>query len=518
MVVPHENAAMGMAHGYYMVSGKPQAVMVHVTVGTANGICALMNAARENVPIFFTAGRTPILEGGKFGARNGFIHWGQEMFDQGGMVRELVKWEYELRNGQQVEAVVDRALAIAMTEPRGPIYLSLPREALAETVDGFEFSASPRLAPPAPAYPDPAAIDAAAKLLAEAKFPIIVTTRAARDPEVFPALTDLAERFALPVVEYRSRYNALPTDHPMHLGFDYGPWVEAVDAVLVLDSDVPWVPALPGPKPDVRVVQIGPDPLFGDYPVRSFPAEIGITSRVAPALAALADALDAATKANRGAIEARYKQTAKLHQELRARARKPAEGPQSSPMNAAWVSHCIDNAKDDDTIVVNELGVLPPVMTFKKPGTYFGSGAAGGLGWGLPAALGAKLAVRDSGRDRTVIATIGDGSYMFANPVACHQVGEAQRLAVLTVVFNNARWHAVRRATSSMYPDGHALRSNTAPLTSLEPSPAYEKIVEASNGYGERVVDPAELPKALERALNAVRKEGRQALLNVICE
>ncbi|HEX7005980.1 MAG TPA: thiamine pyrophosphate-binding protein, partial [Alphaproteobacteria bacterium] len=260
MVVPHENAAMGMAHGYYMVSGRPQAVMVHVTVGTANGICALMNAARENVPIFFTAGRTPILESGRFGARNGFIHWGQEMFDQGGMVRELVKWDYELRNGQQLEAVVDRALALAMTEPRGPIYLSLPREALAEPIDRFEFSTAPRLGPPAPAYPNPAAIERAAALLAAARFPIIVTTRAARDRDVFAALTALAERFALPVVEYRSRYNALPSDHPMHLGYDYGPWVDAVDAVLVLDSDVPWVPALPGPGPDVRVVQIGPDP------------------------------------------------------------------------------------------------------------------------------------------------------------------------------------------------------------------------------------------------------------------
>ncbi|HVO15773.1 MAG TPA: thiamine pyrophosphate-requiring protein [Alphaproteobacteria bacterium] len=518
MVVPHENAAMGMAHGYYMVSGRPQAVMVHVTVGTANGICALMNAARENVPIFFTAGRTPILESGKFGARNGFIHWGQEMFDQGGMVRELVKWEYELRNGQQVEAVVDRALALAMTEPRGPIYLSLPREALAETVDGFAFDAQPRMAPPAPAYPDPAAIERAAALLAKAEFPIIVTTRAARDPDTFAALTDLAERFALPVVEYRARYNALPSDHPMHLGYDYGPWVEAADAALVLDSDVPWVPALPGPKPDIKVVQIGPDPLFGDYPVRSFPAEIAITSRVPPALDALSEALAEATKGKKGALEARYKKIAALHLELRAKARKPAEGPQSAPMNAAWVSHCIDKAKDDDTIVVSELGVVPPVMTFTRPGTYFNSGAAGGLGWGLPAALGAKLAVRDSGRDRTVIATIGDGSYMFANPVACHQVGEAQRLPVLTIVFNNARWHAVRRATAALYPQGHALRSNTAPLTSLEPSPAYEKVIEASGGYGERVADPAELPKALDRALDAVRGQGRQALLNVIVD
>jgi acetolactate synthase-1/2/3 large subunit len=518
MVVPHENAAMGMAHGYYMVSGRPQAVMVHVTVGTANGICALMNAARENVPIFFTAGRSPIYEGGRFGARNNFIHWGQEMFDQSGMVRELVKWEYELRGGLQVEAVVDRALALAMTEPRGPIYLSLPREALAEKVDGFAFSTAPRLGAPAPAYPDPDAIERAAALLADARFPIVATTRAGRDPAVFAALSELAERFALPVVEYRSRYNALPSDHPMHLGYDYGPWAEAVDAVLVLDSDVPWIPGVSGVKADPRVVQIGPDPLFSDYPVRSFPAEIAITSRVAPALAALGDALEAANRGKRGAIEARHKQVAKLHQEIRAKAGKPAEGPQSSPMNAAWVSRCIDNAKDDDTIVVNELGVLAGVMNFTKPGTYFGSGAAGGLGWGVPAALGAKLAARDSGRDRMVIATVGDGSYMFANPVACHQVGEAQRLPVLTVVFNNARWHAVRRATSAMYPDGVALRSNRAPLTSLEPSPAYEKVIEASGGYGERVADPNELPKAIDRALDAVNGQGRQALLNVIVE
>jgi acetolactate synthase-1/2/3 large subunit len=518
MVVPHENAAMGMAHGYYMVSGRPQAVMVHVTVGTANGICALMNAARENVPIFFTAGRSPIYEGGRFGARNNFIHWGQEMFDQGGMVRELVKWEYELRGGLQVEAVVDRALALSMTEPRGPIYLSLPREALAETIDGFEFSTAPRLGPSAPAYPDPAAIERAAALLADASFPIVATTRAGRDPAVFAALAGLADRFALPVVEYRSRYNALPGDHPMHLGFDYGPWAEAVDAVLVLDSDVPWIPGVSGVKADPRVVQIGPDPLFSDYPVRSFPAEIAITSRVAPALAALGDALEVATRGKRAAIEARHKKLAALHREIRAKARKPAEGPQSSPMSAAWVSRCIDDAKDDDTIVVNELGVQPGVMTFARPGAYFGSGAAGGLGWGLPAALGAKLAVRDGGRDRTVIATVGDGSYMFANPVACHQVGEAQRLAVLTVVFNNARWHAVRRATAALYPQGHALRSNTAPLTSLDPSPAYEKVIEASGGYGERVADPAALPKALDRALDAVRGQGRQALLNVIVE
>ena len=119
VTVPHENLAMAMANGYYRMAGKPAAVMVHVTVGTANTICGLMNMARDNVPVMLCAGRTPITETGHQASRNGAIHWGQEAFDQGGMVREFVKWDYELRTGQPVEAVVDRAIDIAMSEPRG---------------------------------------------------------------------------------------------------------------------------------------------------------------------------------------------------------------------------------------------------------------------------------------------------------------------------------------------------------------------------------------------------------------
>src|SRR5437764_10179534 len=128
LVVPHENVAMAMAHGYYRTCGKPAAVMVHVTVGTANAICGLMNAARDNVPVLLAAGRTPITETGHVASRNRSIHWGQESFDQGGMVREFVKWDYELRGGQPVDAVVDRRLDIAMSEPRRPVCLTLARE------------------------------------------------------------------------------------------------------------------------------------------------------------------------------------------------------------------------------------------------------------------------------------------------------------------------------------------------------------------------------------------------------
>src|SRR5208282_3950900 len=132
ITVPHENVAVSMAHGYYRVSGKPAVVMVHVTVGTANAICGIMNASRDNAPILLCAGRTPVTETGHQASRNRSIHWGQEMFDQGGLTREFVKWDLELRAGQPADSVVDRALDIAMSEPRGPVYLTLPREVLAD--------------------------------------------------------------------------------------------------------------------------------------------------------------------------------------------------------------------------------------------------------------------------------------------------------------------------------------------------------------------------------------------------
>jgi acetolactate synthase-1/2/3 large subunit len=121
--------------------------------------------------------------------------------------------------------------------------------------------------------------------------------------------------------------------------------------------------------------------------------------------------------------------------------------------------------------------------------------------------------------DRLVVATVGDGAYIFANPVACHQVAEAHGLPVLSVVFNNGEWGAVRRATEAMYPGSdRVVRANATPFVSLSPSPAYERIVQASGGHGERVDDPAELPAALARALAVIRSERRQALINVICE
>src|SRR5437588_8860283 len=175
ITVPHENVAMAMAHGYYRTCGKPAAVMVHVTVGTANAMNGLINAARDNIPLLLAAGRTPLTETGSIASRNRPIHWGQEAFDQGGMLREYVKWDYELRAGQPVDAVVDRALDIAMSEPRGPVYLTLPREVLTAAAVATRRETVRPLGTIAP-EPAQAAIEQAAALIAKAELPLIVTS------------------------------------------------------------------------------------------------------------------------------------------------------------------------------------------------------------------------------------------------------------------------------------------------------------------------------------------------------
>ena len=476
LIATHENLALSMAHGYAMVSGRVPAVMVHVSVGTANGVCGALNAARENVPMLFTAGRSPLTETGLPGARDVYIHWAQEMFDQAGMLREIVKWEYELRNGQQLETVIDRALAVATTQPQGPVYLSLPREVLAAPLPGF-------------AYDMPARRIAAS-----------------------PALAEFAWRFALPVVEHRPRHLSLPAEHPCHLGYDAGPYLDRADAIIVLECDVPWIPSLKAPRHDCKVIHIGVDPLFSRYPIRGFPCDIAVTGMAAAALPELGAALD--RYVSDAVIAERRRQIASSRDALVAGWQKSREAAANlRPIHMAWASGCIAQVKTEDTILVNEYTLMPEHCGSTRAGSYFGSSTASGLGWGGGAALGAKLAAPD----RLVIAVLGDGSHIFGNPVALHHASRVHKLPVLFVIMNNAMWGAVRRATLGMYPQGEAARSNKPPLIDLDELPAFEQVCAAAGGYGERVEDPAVLPEALQRAVRAVTIEKRQALLNVIC-
>jgi thiamine pyrophosphate-dependent acetolactate synthase large subunit-like protein len=288
VIVPHENMGVAMAHGYAMVTGRPQAMMVHVGVGTANSLNGLINASRQNVPILFTAGRTPITESGAVpAARNNYIHWAQEHFDQGGMLREFVKWDYELRHAEQVETVLDRALAIAKSEPQGPVYVTLPREILASGFSNQACSETATIVPASPPGPDPEMLEEAAKLLGGAQHPLLVTASGGRTLDSARAIEQLAQMLAVPVVHYRPRHLALSTEHPMHCGWDPHALLKEADVVLVVECDVPWIPREGKPGAQAKVIHVGTDPLFASYPLRGFRADIALTGAVAPTLQAL---------------------------------------------------------------------------------------------------------------------------------------------------------------------------------------------------------------------------------------
>ncbi len=511
LAISHETAAVAMAHGYYLVTGRPQAVMVHVNVGLANAAMGLINAASDNIPIIMCSGRTPVTERGHPGSRNLPIHWGQEMRDQGAMVREFVKWDYELRHGSEVETLVDRALAIAMSEPRGPVYLSLPREVLGEPHESPANSPGPVMAASTPGQPNPAAIAQAAELLAGAERPLIIAQRGDPQATGFEPLASFADDWSVPVVEFWPIRNALASDHGMHAGYQVEPWLADADVILVLDALVPWVPDRHAPPAGCKIIQAGPDPLFTRTPVRGFPADLSLAGETAAVVSALAEALRPRRAENRERLAARRARvTARTGEARQARLAEARQGS-GAAMSPLWASHCLAEALSPEAALFTELACDPSVMSFDRPGSYFSHALSGGLGWAVPAALGAQLA----DRERLVVACIGEGSHIFANPVSCHQIAEAQDLPILTVVFTNGIWNSVQRATLAMYPDGQASQANRMPVTSLAPVPDFVGIVEASRGWGQRVERGEDLPGALARAIEVIRGERRQALLDV---
>ncbi len=508
MVVPHENAAVAMAHGYTAMTGRPQAVMTHTNVGTANAINALIDASRDRIPMLLSSGRTPITEAGPSGTRNVYIHWAQEMFDQAGMLREMVKWDYELRRADHVGEVVARAMEIATTSPAGPVYLSLPREVLGEPSAGTQIpERRSRPAAPNAAPPD---VERLAEWIAEARNPLIITGMLGRDPREAEALAELADRFAIPVVPFNTRYFALSSAHPMFMGSTPGPLLKQADLVMAWESDVPWYPSKERPPPGARIVQIGEDPLYARYPMRSFPSDLTIRSG---SLTLLRD-LTAALAERKPDTAARHAALSQRSAALRAGWQAEAErGGAGEVSTLAWLNYCLREIVDRDTGVISEYSFRQEYCPLQAPGSLFGVSAAGGLGWGFGAALGVKLAAPQ----RQVIAVLGDGAYMFANPTACHFIGQGQNLPVLAVIYNNSLYGAVRRATLDMFPSSVAAENDGRLLAELGPAPAFERIVEAHGGHGERVERPGELPGALTRAAASVR-DGRQALVNVICQ
>ena len=279
----------------------------------------------------------------------------------------------------------------------------------------------------------------------------------------------------------------------------------------MLDSTVPWIPISNTIKPGAKIIHLSADPLAARDPFREFEADRLIAGETRAALSMLHKALQDLTKGKEVAIEKRRSVVAGKRAALVAKWQAIlTTARHQTPIHPIWLTTCINEVKAKDAILVNELGLNIGPLDMTEQGSYLSNYVSGGLGFGLGAALGAKLAAPE----RDVIAVVGDGSYMFGNPLSYHFVGQAEKLPTLTVIANNHSWHAVRNSSLAVYPDGNAAKSNIMPLTLLEPSPSFEKTIDVYGGYGEKVGRPEELPAALKRGMDAVRA-GVPAIINV---
>jgi acetolactate synthase-1/2/3 large subunit len=514
VLCPHEGVALAAAHGYAQVSGKAQAVFVHVDVGTQNLGGGISNALHGRIPVFIFAGLTPYtIEGELPGSRNRAATFLQDVPDQGGIVRQYVKWDYSIRTGKNVRQLVYRALQIAESEPKGPVYLTGAREVLEE-----ESLATPlavdQWRPIAPcALPEEGVAEIADALL-KAERPLLITTYAGKNTAAVAELVRFCERLAIPVVEERPTHMNFPANHPLHMGYQTGSLLADADVVVVLDCDVPWI-ATNGSSPAAggTVFYLDTDPLKETIPLWYMPASRFYRVDALTALKQLNAHLDAAGSAEPGARAQRLERTRGKHDDMRHAWSRKATMPADGVITAEWVTECLRELIDDDTILVNE-SVTSSNAVFQhlprtKPGTLFGSGGSS-LGWGGGAALGSKLAAPD----KDVILLTGDGGFFFSNPSALFWASRRYQAPFLTVIFNNQGWNATQENFKRIHPNG-ASTGEVSDCISLGPSADFAGIAAAAGGALGRTVERADaLREALADGLRAIR-EGRSAVIDV---
>ena len=517
ILCPHENVAIHMAAGYAALTGRGQAVMVHVDAGTANAAMGMHNLFRGRIPVMLVAGKAPYtLRGELPGSRDNYVHFVQDPFDIGSLVRPYVKWEYSLPTSRIAPEVLRRAHSVMHSDPPGPVYLTLPREVLAENVAGpvQAFSAQ-RYGSVAAGGLDPERADELVQRLMQAQAPVVLTSYLGRKAEAVKALEDLALLCGIRVVEFMPSHLAISRTHPCFAGFDPAKGVASADLGLLLDVDVPWLPKFVQPDTGTWWAQVDVDPIKQDFPMWGFATDWRVQADCATALRQLAALV-------------RQRADAAFHERVAARIanwgpariarRKAVETAAADPgqrgaVSAAHVCAALGRAISAHDIVVNEaIRNSPSVLTQiprSEPLTLL-CGAGGGLGFGGGMALGARLACPD----RRVVHVVGDGSFHFSTPTSVYATAQRYGLPVFTVVLDNGGWQAVKEAVLRVYPDGEAAKADEFQARLQGGMRRFEKVAEAFGAHGEYVDDPAQVEDAIARCLAAV-DAGQSAVMNV---
>ena len=517
VVCPHENVAMHMAGGYALATGRGQGVLVHVDAGTANAAVALHNLCRGRVPVLLMAGRAPhTIHGELPGSRDTYVHFVQEPFDQASLARPYVKWEYTLPTGVVAKEALRRAQALMQSDPKGPVYLMLPRETLAESWQASAVRAFPgeRYGPVAAGGADPETVAALADRLLASQNPLLITAYAGRDPANVALIDELARFAGIRVIEFNPVHLSIPHDSPCFGGFLPGKHLAQADVGLLVDVDVPWIPKDTPDNPATWWAQIDVDAVKRGFPMWGFPSNLRIEGSSSRILAQLLEALRA--KATPEFKAAASERVARMAGEARGRAeamaKLAADRGRSGQLNPHHVCAELGRALEGEDIVLNEAIRNSPAVFGQiprsRPGTLIGL-AGGGLGFSGGMALGLKLARPE----RTVVQVVGDGSFYFCNPDAVFAVSAQYKLPILSVVLDNGGWAAVKEATLRMHPEGEAKQAGDF-QSQLPRGMSFARIAEAAGAYGETLTEPGETAAAIKRCLAEVRG-GRSAVLHV---
>jgi acetolactate synthase-1/2/3 large subunit len=514
---PNEMVALTAAQGYAQSTGRPQAVVVHVECGTQSMAGAVHNVSRCRVPVLIFAGASPYTQEGELrGTRNEFIHWLQDVHDQRGIVRGYMKYNAELRTGRNMKQMVYRALQIASSDPKGPAYLMGPREVMEEEVPPGTADPAQWVPIGASALPE-TAVEELTRDLASARRPLVVTSYLGRNPKAVEELVQLAGCLGLGVLESVPNYLNFPSNHPLYVGGQGNEPVQnralaEADVVLVLDSDVPWIPLVNKPGPGARIYHIDVDPLKEQMPLWYIPAMRVFRADAASALRQVHQRVGS-IDVDKALVEERRAHYTSLHQQREERLQQ-REQPAGDTITPEFLTASVRRHIDPETLILNEgitnYSIINDHICRTLPATRFTSGASS-LGWGGGAAIGMKLAHPD----KTVVCMTGDGSYMFSQPSSVYWMARRYQTPFLQVIFNNRGWKAPRLSALAVHPDGFASKSDDLNIA-FDPVPDYSGIAAAAGGAFARIVKtPDELNTALEEALRAVKEERRAAVLDV---
>jgi acetolactate synthase-1/2/3 large subunit len=484
--------------------------MLHAGAGLLQGSMAVGAARAMETPMLVMSGESLTYGETDFDAGS---QWYRNLSVVGGpqrLLEPVVKWAQQAPAPETLYQTVIRAGELAQRIPKGPTYVCVSMETMLH--DWLKPDVL-RKVPPAPkTQPTAADIEKIAALIAKARCPVISALTAGPDRETFDALVELAEVAAIPVVEGQGAFFAnFPKSNELYLGAKIGPLLKEMDLALLVDSWAPWYPPSNTPK-NAQIVSISENPLKINMVYQTMEASHYLEGNIAITLRLLTEALrklglDAAMLAER------RKRWQGEHRKWRSGiAAAEQQAASKDTITIPLLMKTLREVMPADTTYVDETivhaGDVRDHIIWEEPHGYFR--APSGLGQGLGYALGVKLALPK----RSVVMTIGDGTFLYNPVIPALTTADEYNLPLLIIVCNNKKYAIMEQLHNRFYPRGTAITTKDYHGVHINNS-RYEQAATVVGGYGQLVEKPADLKAAIEAALASV-EAGKPAILNVM--